>query len=104
MVFRFGKHELTPTIEELESFLNLKHRHHADAIFPGTQEQLLQRLSDLTLNVSKNFLPKETLGDYLHCPFDLLLDRGWKKVRDFSNPAKYRAFILTSLGLTPLIS
>lgn len=34
MVFCFGKHELTPTIEELESFLNLKHCHHTDTIFP----------------------------------------------------------------------
>lgn len=97
IVFQFGKHELTPTIEELESFLNLKHRHNADAIFPVHKNSYFKDLQS-TINVSKDFLPRESSGDYLHCPFDLLLDRGWQKIGDFSNLAKYKAFTLTVLG------
>lgn len=74
MVFRFEKHELTPTIEELESFLDLKHYYRTDAIFPTHKNRYFKDFQS-TFNVSKNFLPKETLGDYLHCPFTLLLDQ-----------------------------
>lgn len=97
MVFRFGTHELNPTIEELESFLNLKHCHRADAIFPVHKNNYFKDLQS-TLNVSKNFISNETSGNYLHYPFDLLLDRGWQKIKDFSNPTKYKAFTLTVLG------
>lgn len=76
MVFRFGKHELTPTIKELESFLNLKHRHNADVIFPVHKNSYFKDFQS-AINVSKDFLPRESSSDYLHCPFDLLLDRGW---------------------------
>lgn len=103
MVFHFGKHELTPTIEELESFFNLKHCHHTDVIFPMHKNSHFKNFQS-TLNVSKKFLPKENLGDYLHCPFNLLLDRGWGKAGDFSDPAKYRAFtliVLSQLLLSP---
>lgn len=97
MVFRFGKHELTPTIEELEFFLNLKHRHNADAIFPVHKNSYFKDFQ-YTINVSKDFHPRESSGDYVHCPFDLLLDRGWQKIGDFSNLAKYKSFTLTVLG------
>lgn len=75
MVFCFGKHELTPTIEELKSFLYLKHCYRTDTIFPTHKSNYFKDFQS-TLNVSKNFLPKETSGDYLHYPFDLLPDRG----------------------------
>lgn len=97
MVFWFGKHELTPTIEELESFLNLKHHHNVNAIFLVHKNSYFKDFQS-TLNVSKDFFPKESSGDYLQCPFDLLLDRGWQKIRDFLNPTKYKAFTLTVLG------
>lgn len=73
MVFHFEKHELTPTIEELKSFLDLKHCYFIKAIFPAQKSSCFKDFQS-TLNVSKTFLPKETLGDYFHCPFDLLLD------------------------------
>ena len=97
MVFCFGKHELTPPIKKLEYFLNLKHCHHKDTIFPMHKNSYFKDFQS-TLNVQKNFLPRETSGDYLHCPFNLLLEQGWQKVGDFLNPAKYRAFTLTILG------
>lgn len=84
MVFHFKKHELTPTIEELESFLNLKHEYHTNTTFPMHKNSYFKDFQS-ALNVSKSFLPKENSGDYLNCPFDLLLDRGWKKIGDFSN-------------------
>lgn len=103
MVFLFGKHELIPIIEELESFLNLKHRHNADATFPVHKNSYFKDFHS-TLNVLKDFLPKESSGDYLQCPFDLLLDRGWQKIRDFSNPNQVQGFHIDNIGSTSLIS
>lgn len=73
MIFRFRKHELTPMIEELKSFSDLKHCYRTDTIFPAHKSSYFKDFQS-TLNVSKNFLPKETSGDYLHYLFDLLLD------------------------------
>lgn len=97
IVFCFGKHELTPTIEELEYFLGLKHCHHTEVIFPVHKSNYFKDFW-LAINVSKAFLPKEISGDFLHCIFNLLLDRGWKKVEDFSDLAKFKAFTLMVLG------
>lgn len=96
MVFLFGKHELTPNIEELVLF-RLKHCYHTDVIFSTHKSNYFKDFQS-TFNVLKNFLPKETSGDYLYCPFDLLLDRGQKKVGDFLDLAKFRAFTLIVLG------
>ncbi len=96
MVFRFGEQELTPTIEELESFLDWEHCLGISAIISTHKPSYLKSFH--TLEISKASLPKEATGEYLHCPFDLLLEKGWKKVGDFDNSIKFRAFTLVVLG------
>lgn len=96
MVFRFREHELTPTIEKLESFLCWDHCLGTNAIIPDHKPSYWRNFH--TLDISKALLPKEALGEYLHCSFDLLLQKGWKKPDNFDNPVKFRAFTLVVLG------
>lgn len=96
MVFRFGKHELTPTLEELESFLGWDHCLGTRAIIPNHKPSYWKNFH--ALDISKASLPKEATGEYLHCPFDLLLEKGWKKPGNFDNLVKFKAFTLVILG------
>lgn len=96
MVFHFGEYELKPTIEEFESFLDWEHCLSVGDIIQTYKPNYLKGFH--ALNISKASLPKEAIGEYLHCPFDLLLERGWKKVGDFADPIKLKAFTLVFLG------
>lgn len=50
------------------------------------------------LGICKASLPKEATSEYVCYPFDLLLERSWKKVGDFIYPTKFKAFTLLVLG------
>lgn len=50
-----------------------------------------------TMDISKASLPKEATGEYLHCTFNFLLEKGWKKIGDFANTIKFKAFTLVGL-------
>lgn len=96
MVFCIGEQELTTIIEELEFFLGWDHCLGTKAIIPDHKPSYWKNF--YTLDISKASLPKEATGEYLHCSFDLLLEKGWKKPSDFDNLVKFRAFTLVVLG------
>lgn len=96
MVFRFEEQELIPTIEELESFLDWEHCLGISVVIPTHKPSYLKGF--YALNISKASLLKEATREYLHCHFDLLLERSWKKVGDFTDPIKFKAFTLVVLG------
>lgn len=72
MVFCFREQELTPTIEELKSLV-WKHCLDIDVVFPTHKPSYFKDFH--ALGISKASLPKEASGEYVHCPFDLLLER-----------------------------
>lgn len=67
MVFRFGEQELIPTIEELKSFLDYEHCLNINAVILTHKPNYLKGFH--ALDISKDTLPKEATGEYLHCPF-----------------------------------
>lgn len=96
MVFHFGEQDLSPTIEELESFLDWERCFGISAIIPVHKLRYLRNFH--TLEISKTSLPKEATGEYLHYLFDILLEKGWNKIGDFANPVKFKAFTLAAIG------
>lgn len=74
MAFHFGEQELTPTIEELKSFLDWEHCLGVGVVLPTHKPSYLKGFHKL--NISKASLPKKAIGEYLYYLFDLLLERG----------------------------
>lgn len=96
MVFYFGEQELTPTIEELESILDWEHCLDINVMIQTYKPSYFKYFH--VLGISKASLPKKASGKYMHYPFDLLLERSWKKAGDFSDLIKFKAFTLVVLG------
>lgn len=78
MIFHFGEQELTPTIEEVESFQDWEHCLGINVTIPTHKPSYLKGFH--TLDISKASLPKEAIEEYLHYPFNLLLKEVGRKL------------------------
>lgn len=78
MVFRFREQELTPIIEEIESFLDWEHCLGIDAIIPTHKPSNFKNFH--ALDIPKNFLVQRSFRGTYTSSFQLLTGKKLKEV------------------------